>query len=541
MPLKIHIVGRYQFLGTDIKGRKERVTVITREIKDLWNNKLNFPLKSDAVIRAQLFKILENYDTCLKKSKSCDSLNQLFDVTKINGEWLSTEDKKLYYLQLESKGEVGYSTGQLANKNTIHPSKRIKKNTISVSKVAENYSDSDIDEPRDWDENEYEASEEETVTQKYQKSDIATKLVTATNVSTNKASKICNQLSRDGIKIPTPSQPAIYKATFREAAKLKKEMIQNLKSEQWSLHFDGKHIDKNEYQVVVLKNEKREIKLDALCLKDGKAATITTGLVSVINEFDLWFSVKILISDTTSVNTGKKAGVIVKLQKLFLEKGAEKPTFISCQHHVLDRILRLVMDGELNGATKSPNIEYSFVSELMKNYEELRQQFDNGTEKILDKSGWRDDMKFLYHLTRVFRFFKEQGYFPLINFQKIPNISNARWNSRAILALLAFILIPTTRTTLDKICFFISYQWAEFWFADQKYKNSDFEKLSEILSPYKKALQCLKNHWKQEPSVINIPRSNQCAERAVKVMQDLYAVCRDKSKLSLRFILSNKK
>jgi len=150
-------------------------------------------------------------------------------------------------------------------------------------------------------------------------------------------------------------------------------------------------------------------------------------------------------------------------------------------------------------------------------------------------------MKFLYHLTRVFNFFEKKGHFPLIKFQKIPNISNARWNSRAILAILAFILIPTTRMSLEKVCRFIPYDWADYWFTDQMYNENDFKNLSKTLHPYKKALQSLKNHWKQEPSVLEIPRSNQCAERAIKVMQKLYTVCRNKEKLQLRFILSNKK
>ena len=161
-------------------------------------------------------------------------------------------------------------------------------------------------------------------------------------------------------------------------------------------------------------------------------------------------------------------------------------------------------------------------------------------EHILDKSGWRDDMKFLYHLTRVLRFYEEKGHFPLINFKKIPNISNARWNSRATLAILAFILIPTTNKTLKKVCRFVSYDWAHYWFTNQMYNENDFKNLSEILKPYKKAMQVFENHWKQEPSVLKIPRSNQCAERAIKIMQKLYAVCRNKDKLKLRFILSNK-
>ena len=228
---------------------------------------------------------------------------------------------------------------------------------------------------------------------------VATNLVTSTRVSTNKAAKICQQLSHNGTDIPTPSQAAIYKSTYKEAAKLKEEMIETLQMEQWSLHFDGKRIEDKEYQVVVLKNERTEVKLGALHLKDGKVKKITEGIAKLLDEYNLWNAIKMIIADTTSVNTGKRSGVVVSLKRMFSEKGFSQPQFISCQHHVLDRILRLVMDEELGGNTTSPNIEYPFVSELLKNYDELKARFENGTEEIIDKSGWRDDMKFLYHLT----------------------------------------------------------------------------------------------------------------------------------------------
>ena len=93
--------------------------------------------------------------------------------------------------------------------------------------------------------------------------------MTSTRVPTSKAAKIC-KLSRDGIDIPTPSQAAIYKSTFKEAAKLKEEMIEQLQMEQWSLHFDGKRIEENKYQIVLLKNERTEVKLAALLLKDAR-------------------------------------------------------------------------------------------------------------------------------------------------------------------------------------------------------------------------------------------------------------------------------
>ena len=69
----------------------------------------------------------------------------------------------------------------------------------------------------------------------------------------------------------------------------------------------------------------------------------------------------------------------------------------------------MVIDKELDN-TRSPNIEYPFVFQLLKNYEDLKAQSVNGTEEILNKSSWRDDRKLLYRLTQVFRFFEEKAF-----------------------------------------------------------------------------------------------------------------------------------
>ena len=119
----------------------------------------------------------------------------------------------------------------------------------------------------------------------------------------------------------------------------------------------------------------------------AKLKKLLKVLQKLLDEYNLWNVIKMIIADTTSVNTGKRSGVVVSLKRMFSEKGFSQPQFISCQHHVLDRILRLVMDEELGGNTTSPNIEYPFVSELLKNYDELKARFENGTEEIIDKSG----------------------------------------------------------------------------------------------------------------------------------------------------------
>ena len=114
------------------------------------------------------------------------------------------------------------------------------------------------------------------------------------------------------------------------------------------------------------------------------------------------------------------------------------------------------MGDELHGSTKSPDIDYFFVNDLTSKYDYLKEAFSNGKAKIKEIGSWRDNMKFLYHLTQVFRHFIEKDKVPFVNFQQIPNISNACWNYCAILALLAFILMPETQIRHRKICLFIS-------------------------------------------------------------------------------------
>ena len=70
-------------------------------------------------------------------------------------------------------------------------------------------------------------------------------------MSTSKTTKVCKQLS-EGIEIPKPTQAGIYKASMREAEK-KNNFRQTLKYKEWALHFDGKKINNEEIQVVVLK------------------------------------------------------------------------------------------------------------------------------------------------------------------------------------------------------------------------------------------------------------------------------------------------
>ena len=52
------------------------------------------------------------YEKCRKK-KEYEVLNDVFDIL-LNGNWLSSEDKEFFYLQVDNKGAMGYSTGKIA-------------------------------------------------------------------------------------------------------------------------------------------------------------------------------------------------------------------------------------------------------------------------------------------------------------------------------------------------------------------------------------------------------------------------------------------
>ena len=44
----------------------------------------------------------------------------------------------------------------------------------------------------------------------------------------------------------------------------------------------------------MLKNERTEVKLDTLRLKDGKADTIAQAITKVIDEYNLWNAIKMI-------------------------------------------------------------------------------------------------------------------------------------------------------------------------------------------------------------------------------------------------------
>ena len=84
--------------------------------------------------------------------------------------------------------------------------------------------------------------------------------------------------------------------------------------------------------------------------------------------------------------------------------GLVPPQYIGCQHHILDLVLRHIMDECLEGKPSSPNICYDFVHELINNYEDLKKSYKQNEERI-KHINWRYDMQYLYELGKAFTYY----------------------------------------------------------------------------------------------------------------------------------------
>ena len=146
-------------------------------------------------------------------------------------------------------------------------------------------------------------------------------------------------------------------------------------------------------------------------------------------------------------------------------------------------------------------------------------------------------MDFLLHLIEAYQFFQKNDIFPYINFRKLPNISNARWNSKAILAILSFILLPNHRPKLKRLCNYISGFWSQAWFSNQFFDDDIYFKLCYATNPFEKAFICLQKHWSTENTKIVTQRSNVCAERGISFLQKIDSC--NKDTLNSKFIFSN--
>lgn len=544
MPLNRDIVGRFLGMYDELKGKADRIKKISQEVQKLWE-KLNFPFLSKQQISARVEKLIIGLEKYRKRQNEEfeKNLTHLFDITNQSGNWLSCEDKELYKIQIESEGRVGYTTEKVASPSTIHPSKRPRSSSEPSTSQVPGFSCSSSSTEEDKSSADWDVAEELShKKKKYQATTSAAKLVSKASLSTRKASNVLQNLAEEGIDVPTPSQSGIWRRVIKDAEKIKNRLKVVITKEEFCLHFDGKRIGNKEYQVVCLKNSSRVIHLGALACESGSAEDIFIPMQALLDEYNAWRSIKMIISDTTAVNTGRRSGVIVRLQNKFRQKGLVEPQFIGCQHHILDLVLRHVMDFLFPTKLQSPSINYQFIEDVISGYDELKKSYC-GIEMMpkRENPGWRDDFKFLFELCEAYNFYQNEKKWPQLKWQKLPSLHSARWNSRAIFALIAFFLLSKWRDQLQSTCNFIATVWSTAWFSNQHYSEDTYNEIHAAVSKLKcpKALKCFSTHWIKERSVLDVPRSNMVAERAVKLMEELQGTCKTDKYLNSKFINSN--
>ena len=90
-------------------------------------------------------------------------------------------------------------------------------------------------------------------------------------------------------------------------------------------------------------------------------------------------------------------------------------------------------------------------------------------------------------------------------------------------------------------CAFISNAWQEAWFSNQMFNTEIHQKLMEAISELNcsVAMRCFVTHWNVDSSVVDTPRTNICAKRGVKLMEELYQKCKTDKYFNLKFISTN--
>ena len=227
MPTISNVIGRSMKLyNENIKSKQERVNIIFKELCFLWNQ-FNFPVQSKRSISRKILNTMKKYEQSRKRSNSnVKFMKDIFDVTHVKGNWLSSEDEILS-TAIINMGLTGYTTGKAASSSSIHPSKRTRslETTNEIDQAADNVSI--IEDSNEVDE---EITENIKISER-QKTDQAALLVLS-GISTHKASKACKILDNDKGQIPTLSQSGICRKAIRKGLKAKKQMKRSYSTKQ---------------------------------------------------------------------------------------------------------------------------------------------------------------------------------------------------------------------------------------------------------------------------------------------------------------------
>ena len=134
-----------------------------------------------------------------------------------------------------------------------------------------------------------------------------------------------------------------------------------------------------------LQNKNQIINLGILTYANGSSIAIFEEIKTLMDEYDAWKNIKMLICDTRQ-SILEKNGIVVKFQKAMSEKGYKNPQFNACQHHILDLVLRHIIDFQLGSSTRSPQLPYNFINEITNNYKVLKANCEHDSGLLLNKN-----------------------------------------------------------------------------------------------------------------------------------------------------------
>lgn len=81
----------------------------------------------------------------------------------------------------------------------------------------------------------------------------------------------------------------------------------------------------------------RQSKIKNIC-NSGSANDFFIPLQALLDEYSVWSNINMIICDPTAVDTGRKNGVVAKLQSQFIQKDLGAYQFIGCQHNIFDLV-----------------------------------------------------------------------------------------------------------------------------------------------------------------------------------------------------------
>lgn len=222
-------------------------------------------------------------------------------------------------------------------------------------------------------------------------------------------------------------------------------------------------------------------------LPSGTAALESAAVKNVIYEWGIAPQICAMSFDTTAVNSGVHNGVIVQLPKLL-----GKPLLaLACRHHVAELVLKHCfelegdnsksnnLDGFKNFRTAFNENEYALTDP------NIRTVLDEPRLKKMSKP-WRDGViKFCQekletkHPRRDYRELLELVVIFLggvppgdVKLRKAGSISRARWMSRAIYVMKAWITNPSFDSFstelmqhFENLCLFITKCYVRYWYS----------------------------------------------------------------------------